>query len=251
MINIKLTIEYDGSRYYGWQKQPGLITVEGEIEKAIKKITKEEIKIYGSGRTDKGVHARGQIANFITNSKIPPNKIKEAVNNVLPKDISIKHSCIVSDDFHSRYHAKGKEYKYLIYNNRIRSSLLWKYTHHIPYALNINLMQKAAKEFIGTYDFASFMAKGSNKKNTVRTIYDLNINKNDKIIQVSVKGNGFLYKMVRTIVGTLLNVGRGYLDCNQIYDIIKSKDRRKAGKTAPAKGLYLEEVYYDSLKKKY
>jgi len=244
MRNIKLLIEYDGTRYSGWQKQPNAMTIQENIEKAIKKITSEECTLIGSGRTDRGVHARGQVANFHTNSKIPSDRFKDALNSVLEDDISIRASEEVDDSFHSRYDAKGKEYRYLIYNNRIRSPIHRNYSYHVPYKLDIELMNKASKAFIGEHDFLGFMSSGSNVKSTVRTIYNISLKKNDDLIEIKVAGNGFLYNMVRIVAGTLVEIGNSRIDLNEVDDIITSKDRNKAGHTAPPHGLYLEKVFY-------
>lgn len=244
MRNIKLTIEYDGSRYYGWQKQPDYICIQDEIEKALKKITNENIEINGSGRTDKGVHAKGQVASFVTNSKIDAYKFKLAINSLLPKDIAILTSEEVHLDFHARFSAVGKKYKYLIYNDKIRSPINRNYTYHVFYELDLDKIKESAKYLIGTHDFAGFMASGSVIKDTVRTIYDINIEKRNKILEINVNGNGFLYNMVRIIVGTLVDIGRNNLSVDSINEILLLKDRTLAGHTAPPQGLYLDEVYY-------
>ncbi len=246
MRNIKLTIEYDGTEFHGWQKQPLQRTIQEEIEKAISKITKENINIIGAGRTDRGVHAKGQTANFYTFAKIPASKFKLAINSVLPREITVSESEEVDEGFHSRYSATGKEYSYLIYNNRVRTSLLRNYSYHIPYEIDINKMKNASNDFIGTYDFRSFMSTGSGVKDTVRRIDSLTIKKENNIVKISVKGNGFLYNMVRIIVGTLVDIGRGKLEEDKICYIIQSKNREHAGHTAPPQGLYLEKVFFKS-----
>ncbi|EOD01024.1 tRNA pseudouridine(38-40) synthase TruA [Caldisalinibacter kiritimatiensis] len=246
MRNIKLTIEYDGTRFYGWQKQPNVITVQEEIEKAINKITGEEIKIIGAGRTDRGVHAKAQVANFNTASRIPADRIKFALNSQLPEDISIKESEEVGEDFHSRYSAVGKEYRYLVYNNKTRSPLLRNYAYYVPYKLDVENIKAASKYFIDTYDFKGFMSSGSSVKDTVRTIYDFSVLKKDSTIEFRIKGNGFLYNMVRIIVGTLIEVGNNKIKVEDIPNIIKSKDRSNAGHTALPQGLYLYRVYYNN-----
>ncbi|WP_352419153.1 tRNA pseudouridine(38-40) synthase TruA [Proteiniborus sp.] len=244
MRNIKLIIEYDGTNYFGWQKQPNQRTIQETIENSIKKITKEDIDIFGSGRTDRGVHARGQVANFFTNARIPEDKIKDAINSVLPGDIVISHSEEVDEAFHSRYSAKGKEYRYIFFNRRIPSPLLRNYAYHIPQKLHFDLMEKSLADFIGTHDFKSFMASGSSVKDTIRTINNASLNKNHEIIELKINGNGFLYNMVRIIAGTLVDIGIGKISRNDIPQIIASKDRKKAGHTAPPHGLYLENVFY-------
>ena len=247
MRNIKLIIEYDGTNYCGWQTQQNGPSIQEEIENALGKLTGEIIRIHGSGRTDAGVHARGQVANFKTGSTIPGDKFSCALNNLLPSDIVIKDSIEVSSDFHARFCAVGKKYSYLIFNSRFPSALLRNYAYHINYCerLDIDRIEKATKAFIGTHDFSGFMAAGSKVADAVRTIYDISVEKEKNLICINYKGNGFLYNMVRIITGTLLYTGIGKIDPDDINDIIISKDRKRAGITAPACGLYLEEVYYD------
>ncbi|HYE81820.1 MAG TPA: tRNA pseudouridine(38-40) synthase TruA [Clostridia bacterium] len=246
MRNIKLIIEYDGTNYCGWQVQENGPSVQAEIEKALKVITGENIRINGSGRTDAGVHARGQVANFTAISSIPQEKFAYALNSLLPRDIVIKDSAEVPMDFHARYSAVGKKYSYLIINSKFPSALLRNYAYHINYCerLDIDRIEKAAEAFIGTYDFSGFMSTGSKIADTVRTIFELSVEKEKDLIRFNYKGNGFLYNMVRIITGTLLYVGIGRIDPESIRDIILSKNRDRAGITVPACGLYLEEVYY-------
>ncbi|WP_066502371.1 tRNA pseudouridine(38-40) synthase TruA [Abyssisolibacter fermentans] len=245
MRNVKLIIEYDGTMYNGWQKQPDCNTVESEIEKAIYKITKAEVKIYGSGRTDRGVHAYGQVCNFYTNSKIPCEKMKMGFNSVLPKDIVIKYAEDMDSEFHSRYHAVGKQYRYRLYNDRVRRPLLENRAYHVYKKLDLDKMKIATKYFLGTHDFESFMSKGSSAKTTIRTIHSLDMVHKDEYVEFRIKGDGFLYNMVRIIIGTLVDVGLNKKEPEDIINIIEAKDRRKAGKSAPAHGLYLYEVYYE------
>lgn len=244
MKNIKLTLEYDGTSYYGWQKQNGMKTIQGELEEAIFNVTKEKCDLTGSSRTDAGVHAKGFIANFKTNSKVPPNKFREALNVKLPNDIVVVKSEEVEEGFHARYCAKGKTYEYFILNSDIPSALMRNIVYHYKYNLDVEAMKIAAKQFIGTHDFAAFKTQGSSVKGTVRTIFNVSVEKNNEIIKISVKGDGFLYNMVRIIVGTLINVGRGKTDANDIINIISKKDRTLAGDCVPPNGLLLKEVYY-------
>jgi tRNA pseudouridine38-40 synthase len=247
MRNIKLIIEYDGTNYCGWQVQENGPSIQEEIEKALKVITGETIRINGSGRTDSGVHAKGQAANFTTDSTIPQEKFACALNGLLPRDITIKESKEMPIDFHARYNAVGKRYSYLIINSKFPSALLRNYAYHINYCerLDIDRIEKAAQYFIGTYDFSGFMAAGSKVANTVRTIYELSVKKEKDLICFNYKGNGFLYNMVRIITGTLIYTGIGKIDPEDIKGIILSKDRKRAGITVPAHGLYLDEVYYN------
>ncbi|MBF8984077.1 tRNA pseudouridine(38-40) synthase TruA [Lutibacter sp. B2] len=244
MKNIKLTIEYDGTDFLGWQKQSKGRTVQEEIEKALSKILKKDVKINGSGRTDASVHAKGQVANFREAFTIPVERLPVALNSVLPDDIAILSAIEMNYDFHARYNAMGKKYVYKIYNSNIRSPLSRNYVYYVPQDLDIEKMKMATKYFLGTHDFKGFMASGSSVKETVRTIYNLDITEKEKQITVEVSGNGFLYNMVRIITGTLVDVGRGKINLNDLENIIASGDRNRSGHTASAQGLYLYEVYY-------
>lgn len=244
MKNVKLTIEYDGTNYHGWQSQKNAKTVQETVEKAIKGLTGEEITIIGSSRTDFGVHAYGQVANFKTGSNIPSDRFSYALNRLLPQDIVIKKSEEVSEDFHARFCAKGKRYRYLIYNSRFPSAILRNRAYHVSHELDYHSMQRSAAHFLGTHDFSAFKASGSSVKTSVRTITGVSLEMNEDIIRFEISGNGFLYNMVRIIVGTLVAVGMGRIREEDIPDVIKSLDRKRAGRTAPAEGLYLVEVYY-------
>ncbi|HBI94346.1 MAG TPA: tRNA pseudouridine(38-40) synthase TruA [Terrisporobacter glycolicus] len=243
MRNLKLTIQYDGTKYCGWQKQPNSSGIQGTIEYAIYEITKEKVNIIGSGRTDAGVHALGQVANLKTNSNIPAARIPDALNAKLPKDISIIDCQEVSDDFHSRYSATGKIYRYLIYNKPYRSPLYKDISYHVRYDLDIEKMRVEAQSLLGTHEFKGFMSSGSSVKDTVRTIHNISIEESGDLIVLEVEGNGFLYNMVRILVGTLVDIGRGRID-KPLEEIIASQDRGEAGHTAPAHGLFLKKVHY-------
>jgi tRNA pseudouridine38-40 synthase len=246
MRNIKLTIEYDGTNYQGWQKQKDIDvkTIQETLERAISLLTNEEIKVQGSSRTDAGVHAKGFIANFKTTTNIPEAKYREAINFRLPNDIAIIKSEEVEEDFNARYNAKGKTYSYTIINREIYPSIGRQYMYHVKKPLNIEAMKEACKHFLGTKDFISFMSSGSSVKTTIRTIEDLHIEKDNDIIKIYVTGDGFLYNMVRIIVGTLIMVGRDSIKPENVKDIIEAKDRKKAGICVPAQGLTLEKVFY-------
>lgn len=244
MKNIKLTIEFDGSNFCGWQKQPKGRTVQETIEKAIHKATNEQIEINGSSRTDAGVHAKCMVANFFTNSTIPSEKFREAINVRLPEDVSIIKSEEVDEKFHARYSSKGKTYSYTIINRYERLSLGHQYLYHYRHKLDFDKMNEACKYFIGKHDFSAFMSPGSSIKTTIRTIYDLSLKKDGERIQVFITGNGFLYNMVRIIVGTLLKVGNGKIEPCEIKDIIKDGNRKRAGMCVPPNGLILEKVFY-------
>ncbi|MBN1406035.1 MAG: tRNA pseudouridine(38-40) synthase TruA [Candidatus Omnitrophica bacterium] len=248
MKNIKLIIEYDGTNYNGWQRQDGkpkLRTLQAEIEKAIKKITGAHSNLHASGRTDSGVHAKAQIANFHTKSNIDPYRLKHSINSALPKDISITDAQYADDDFHSRFCAKSKIYRYTILNRSPRSPFLDKFSLRIPYRLNLALMKKEAKVLLGKHDFKSFKASGIIEKNTTRTIRAIKINKDkNSIITIDIEADGFLHHMVRNIAGTLLEIARGKLPEGSMEKILGAKDRKAAGLTLPAKGLCLMEVKY-------
>ncbi|MDF2839935.1 MAG: tRNA pseudouridine synthase [Clostridia bacterium] len=246
MRNIMLIIEYEGTNYCGWQSQKNVISIQETIEAALEKITGSRPIIYGSGRTDKGVHALGQTANFFTESKIHAEKFAFALNAVLPRDIVIKTSYEVDMNFHARYHAKSKKYTYLILNSRQPTALYRNLAYHVSYCdkLNIDEMRRASQHFLGTHDFTAFMATGSSIRSTVRTIYDINIIEDEDFIKLTYHGNGFLYNMVRIISGTILFAAIGKIDSNEIPKTIATKDRTKVGKTLPAHGLYLEKVLY-------
>mgnify|MGYP001130116809 FL=1 len=244
MRNIKLTLEYDGTNYLGWQKQKIGATIQETLEEAIRLLTNEESEVIGSSRTDAGVHARGFVANFKTNSKIPSEKFREAINYRLPNDIVILKSEEVEEDFHSRYSAKGKTYSYSILNRDVNSAIGKDYVYHVKRKLDVEDMKEACKYFIGTKDFMAFKSSGSSVKTTVRTISDLYIDIKDDIIKIYVTGDGFLYNMVRIIVGTLIDAGLGKIKPTAVKEILEAKDRKVASETAPAKGLYLFKVQY-------
>ncbi len=245
MRNIKLTIEYDGKDFNGWQKQPNKLNIQGEIERAIYNITKEEVDLIGSGRTDAGVHAFGQIANFKTNSNISIEKMAIAINSQLKNSIVVKKAEEVDERFHSRYNAKRKTYRYVINNTEYGSAIYRNLEYHFPIKLNVENMKEAAKYFEGEHDFKAFKSSGTSGKNSVRTIYKAEVRTDGERILIELTGNGFLYNMVRIISGTLLDVGLGKIEPSEIEDIINSKDRTRAGKTLPAHGLYLVKVNYE------
>ena len=245
MRNIKLVIEYDGRKFGGWQKQPNKLNIQGEIENAIEELTGEKVNLIASGRTDSGVHAFGQVANFkIQNEKIPIEKFAVALNSKLKNSIRIQLAEEVDERFHSRYSVHSKTYKYVINNSKYGSSIFREFEYHFPIKLDVKEMQKAIKYFEGEHDFKAFKSSGTSSKNSVRTIYNANIIYNEPRIEIFLTGNGFLYNMVRIISGTLLDVGTGKINANDIPKIIESGDRKQAGKTLPAHGLYLMKVEY-------
>ena len=245
MKRIKLTIAYDGTNYCGWQVQPNGITVEEVINKALSKMTGEEILVIGASRTDSGVHAMGNVAVFDTNTTIPPEKIGIALNQRLPEDIAITKSEEVPLDFHPRYCDCSKTYEYHIINTRIPVPTKRFTNYFVSYELDIDKMREAASYLVGEHDFVSFCNVRTDVENTVRTITALDILTNGNEITIRITGNGFLYNMVRIIVGTLIRVGRGFYEPGKVKEILEAKDRKAAGVTAPAHGLMLMEINYN------
>ncbi len=248
MRNIKLTVAYDGTNYHGFQKQynTGLPTIQEVLENALSGLAKSEIKVTGAARTDAGVHARGQVVNFDASRwSIPADRINLALNGVLPRDIVIMNSEQVEIDFHARYSALSKTYFYILYNDR-KPSPFWRlYSYFMPRSLDIQAMKSAAKLLEGENDFAAFQASGSAAKSTVRTLFKADVRKKGKFVYLIFCGNGFLYNMVRIIVGTLLEVGQCKRPPGEIEQILNSRNREMAGYTAPACGLYLKQVEYE------
>lgn len=223
MRNIKLIIEYDGKGFNGWQKQPNKLNIQGEIEKAISEITGEEIELIASGRTDAGVHSLGQTANFKTNSNISIEKFAKAINSKLKESIRVKSAEEVDGTFHSRYSVKSKTYRYIINNSENGSAIYRGLEYHIPMKLDWNMMNKAIKFFIGEHDFKGFKASGTSSKSSIRKILDGNVKKDGERIIIEITGTGFLYNMVRIISGTLVEVGLGKIQLEDIPNIIKSR----------------------------
>ena len=243
MNNIKLVIEYDGTNYAGWQQQKKDKTVQETLKIAIEKVVNEKITLRGAGRTDAGAHALGQVANFKTRSTIPTRKLVQAINFYLPKDIVVKSIKKVSEKFHSQYSAKSKIYRYTILNNNIGSAISRNSCYHYNGDLNIEKMQKASKTLIGRHDFSVFKSKSDNTSN-IRTIKRLEIKKKGQYLLFTIEADGFLYKMVRSIVGTLLGVGKEKMTIKEFKRVLKSRSRSLAGATVPARGLCLLRVKY-------
>lgn len=246
MRNIKLTIEYDGKNFAGWQIQPNKVSIQGEIIKAIQQVTGEEVELNASGRTDAGVHALGQVANFKTNSQIEIEKIPYAINSKLPHSIVIKKAEEVEERFHARYNCKGKTYRYQIRNSEFPSALNRYREFHVPQKLDVKKMKRAIKVFEGTHDFKGFKSSGGNpKKTTIRTLTKCELKQEGEVITIELSGDGFLYNMVRIITGTILDVGLGKIREENLETILKSGNRSMAGRTLPPHGLYLVEVRYE------
>lgn len=242
---IKLTIAYDGTRYHGWQIQENSVTIEEIINKALTNLFKEDIKVIGASRTDSGVHALGNVAVFDTTSRIPAEKVAYALNQRLPEDIVIQESVEVDTDFHPRYTNCTKTYEYKIYNADFQMPIQRQYKHFVYVPLDLEKMQEAAKAIVGTHDFKSFCSARTQVLTTTRTIYEFELKKVNDTIIFRITGDGFLYNMVRIIVGTLIKVGRGKINPQAMSDIILSKDRSKAGPVAPANGLTLVKIDYN------
>ena len=245
MKRIKLTIAYDGTNYCGWQIQPNGITIEEILNKALSKMTGEEILVIGASRTDSGVHAMENVAVFDTDTTIPAEKIAVALNQRLPEDIVITKSEEVPLDFHPRYCNCSKTYEYHIINTRIPIPTKRLTNYFVSYVLDIDKMRQAASYLVGEHDFVSFCNVRTDVENTVRTITALDILTNGNEITIRITGNGFLYNMVRIIVGTLIRVGRGFYEPEEVKEILEAKDRKAAGVTAPAHGLMLVEIKYE------
>ncbi len=245
MRNIKLTIEYDGTGYAGWQLQAKKHkTIQGTLEKALWKILRRKIRIAGSGRTDAGVHARAQVANFKTNSGIAVEKLRLALNAVLPDDIAVIKAEDAAPDFHSRFSAKSKVYRYTVLNRKFRPAILRDTVYFVHYPLNVGLMRKEAKALLGRHNFKSFQAADKLERSSVRTIKSLKIARNGDSINIEIEADGFVYNMVRNIVGTLIDIGRGKFPKGSMRKILSAKDRKFAGQTVPAKGLCLLKIRY-------
>jgi tRNA pseudouridine38-40 synthase len=243
--NIKIILEYDGTRYHGWQRQANGLTVQEILEDGISTITQEDTTVAGSGRTDAGVHAMNQVANFRTNSDIKEIGLLRGINSILPWDVVVKELAEVDASFHARYNAKSKTYMYQIYRGDVRSALYRNYAWFIHETLDIERMQEAARLLLGTFDFSSFCAANCGIENHVRTVMSVNIVVDHRgMVKFCIEANGFLKYMVRNIVGTLADVGRGKLPSAEFRRIVEAKDRKQASQTAPAHGLFLKEVKY-------
>ena len=245
-MNYRLILQYDGTKLNGWQKQGNTDnTIQGKLEAILDKMYGEYIEIHGSGRTDSGVHACAQVANFHAPAKFSPAEIKKTLNEYLSKDIRVLHVETADERFHARLTAIGKTYEYRIDNGEVANVFQRKYTMREENPLDLEAMRKAAVHFLGTHDFKTFCANKKMKKSTVRTITSIVIEQQEGIVSIRYTGNGFLYNMVRILTGTLIEVGRGKLMPEEMPGILEAKDRGAAGFIAPAQGLYLVEVKYN------
>ena len=242
--NYMAVLSYDGTAYHGFQFQKNALTIQEILEKSLEKLYRERIRVVPAGRTDSGVHARGQVVNFFAPEIIPPAHIPMALNSILPRDIVVLKAEEASDCFDARRSARSKIYLYTIDNGYFPDVFLRNYAWHIYEPLDTDAMQLAASFLTGKHDFKAFQASGGSVESTERTIFSLSVEKNDNIVFLRFQGDGFLYKMVRNITGTLVEVGLHKRRPQEVYEILKSKDRRKAGMTAPSRGLCLEKVLY-------
>lgn len=247
MRNIKLVLQYDGTRYSGWQRLGDTDkTIQGKLEQVLTRMTGTNTEVIGSGRTDAGVHALYQVANFFTEDTRSVEEIKTYLNQYLPEDIAVSEVSEVHVRFHARLNAVSKTYMYRIWNLPYPEPFIRKYSLHIPEPfLKVKAMNRAAEYLIGEHDFSSFSSHSSKKKSNIRTIKAIGFDKKGGLVEVRITGDGFLYNMVRIIIGTLLEVGLGKMPPEQMKDILESKDRQKAGPTAPPHGLFLENVMYE------
>jgi tRNA pseudouridine38-40 synthase len=242
--NVKLTIEYDGTEFAGYQRQPGQRTVQQVLEEGIAQATGEKVSLLASGRTDSGVHAEAQVVNFRTNTALPLERIIGAINARLPHDVSVIEAEDVPLGFHATHDPKWKTYRYRISMRKMRPVFDRKYVLWVKRRLDVDAMRRAAEHFVGTHDFNSFRCESKVDKNTVRTIYSIRVVADGDRVDIYYRGSGFLYMMLRIITGTLLRVGFGRMSPDAIPAMLEARDRSAAGPTAPAKGLCLVEVEY-------
>lgn len=248
MTRYKATISYDGTLFSGFQRQSHARTVQEEIEKTLQKLASgQPVPIHGAGRTDAGVHAYGQVIHFDLPQKRDLEKLRFALDTQTPDDIDVVDLAIVADDFHCRYQKHSKTYEFLVDNGRPKNPMMRHYATHYPYPLDINKMQEAIKDLVGTHDFTGFTAAGTSVENKVRTITEATLVQDDKtgFLVFTFSGNGFLYKQVRNMVGTLLKIGNGRMPVEQVKVILDSKNRQLAGPTPAGNGLYLKEIRYE------
>jgi tRNA pseudouridine38-40 synthase len=246
MRQIRLVVEYDGSQLHGWQRQHNNETVQQHLEEALAQILQHEVQVTGASRTDAGVHARGQIATFRTERPIPTRGVRRGLNSTLPDSIAIRDAAEVPDDFHPRFSATGKHYRYTILARPDRSPRWRDFAWHVREPLNVHAMHAAASALIGEHDFSAFRAAGCGAKTTVRRVESIALTRlHPHLLEIDIRGNAFLRQMIRIMVGTLVDVGLGDLAVSQVAEILAGKERTKAGQTAPPQGLELVEVRYD------
>lgn len=244
MSVVRLIIEYDGTPYVGWQRQPNGLSVQQVVEEALAKVCGGPHSLVSSGRTDAGVHARGMVAHFVTPQPLPMAAYREGVNRFLPAQIAVRDAALMPDDFHARYSAVGKWYRYSIYRSPVRSPLACRFSWHVRTVLDLQAMRQAARLLVGRHDFAAFRASGCAARTTVREVFSVDIVDADEWVYVDVRGSGFLRNMVRIMVGTLVEVGRGARPPEEVGAMLAGGCRKQSGVTAPAQGLCLMEVTY-------
>jgi tRNA pseudouridine38-40 synthase len=247
MANIKVILAYDGTNYHGFQEQrgTGFMTVQSVFEERLSKLAKRDIRVIGAGRTDAGVHARGQVVNFESGDlRIPPERLTYALNSLLPMDIVALEASEVPAAFHSRFSAIAKTYQYVINNGKNPSPFLRLYSYHIPRLLNTEAMQDGAQHLVGRHDFSAFRALGTPVKTTVRNLYGIRVSREGDLVYIEIRADGFLYHMARMIAGTLIRLGLGKIEPQDVSDIQASCDSLKGGPAAPARGLFLDSIEY-------
>lgn len=245
MQNYKLLIEYDGSRYYGWQRLPDQVTIQGKLESVLGVLCGHEVEVIGAGRTDAGVHARGMVANAVLDTDLEPDGIRDYLNRYLPDDIAVLDVKEASARFHARYNAIGKTYCYTCYDGAVKPVFDRKYYYATDAGLDVKRMRSAARLLIGTHDFRNFCVNPKMKKSTMRNIDRIDIERDGGYLRFTYHGSGFLRNMVRILTGTLLEIGYGRMTEQELTEILETDKRRKAGPTAPAQGLCLMRVDYD------
>jgi len=244
MKTIRLTIEFEGTAYVGWQIQANGLAVQQAVEEALGRVLGEPVRVTSSGRTDAGVHARGMVAHFTTDRELPMSAYRDGVNRFLPSDVAVRDAAEVPSDFHARFSARGKWYRYSLCLSQVRSPLAARTSWHLRGELDEQAMNEAAAAFVGTHDFAAFRAAGCDAATTVREIFSVDLSRQGELLHIDVKGSGFLRNMVRIMVGTLVEIGQGRMGIGDLHCLLLGGAREGAGRTAPPQGLCLMEVWY-------
>lgn len=242
--NVRMLLAYDGSRFFGWQRQDGFASVQQSVEEGIEALTGERAVVHGSGRTDTGVHALGQVAHAHVHTRLEDDRLRHALNHHLPEGVAVLRLETCRDDFHARFHARGKRYAYVVATTRFRPPIGRDYQHWVHDPLDLGAMRSAAALLIGRHDFSAFASSGSPRKCNMRHLRSLRLLARRERFAIVAQADGFLYNMVRALAGTLIDVGRGKLTARDVADILAARDRRRAGPTAPPQGLYLVSVQY-------
>lgn len=244
MPTIKMTIEYDGTAYVGWQIQPNGLSVQEVLEQALARVLGEKVRLHSSGRTDAGVHARGMVAHFRSSRQLPGAAYREGVNRLLPRDIAVRQAEEVADEFHARFSARGKWYRYSLHLGQVRSPLAERFSWHLRPVLDQAAMARAAADFVGSHDFAAFRSSACEAGTTRREVFSVELQRQEDLLHIDVRGGGFLKNMVRVMVGTLVEIGLGRRPVEDVGRLLREGGREAAGRTAPAHGLCLMEVWY-------